>query len=253
MEHRRMILKWMLPAATLLLAIIFYCFVSGCGFLGIVFGVISVIATLFCLLNMWHKRKPVAAKRLRSALLGVLSLVLIASVITLIPILRGPATAESENGYLIVLGAGVQGNKPSEILEDRIHRAYQYLLENPTAICIATGGKGNDENISEAQCIYNYLTAMGIDGSRIWLEDQATSTIENFRYSIALIEEKTGKMPQRVTVLSNEFHLYRASIMAEDCGLEADFVAAPTSKPMIRISYTIREIFALWKYLTIGG
>ena len=102
MEHRRMILKWMLPAATLLLAIIFYCFVSGCGFLGIVFGVISVIATLFCLLNMWHKRKPVAAKRLRIALLGVLSLVLIASVITLIPILRGPATAESENGYLIV-------------------------------------------------------------------------------------------------------------------------------------------------------
>ena len=56
-----------------------------------------------------------------------------------------------------------------------------------------------------------------------------------------------------MTVLSNEFHLYRASRMAKDCGLEANFIAAPTSKSLIRISYTIREIFALWKYLTIGG
>jgi uncharacterized SAM-binding protein YcdF (DUF218 family) len=94
---------------------------------------------------------------------------------------------------------------------------------------------------------------MGIDGSRIWMEDRATSTIENFRYTIALIEEKTGITPDRVTVLSSEYHLFRASRMAEDCGLEADFIAAPTSKPLIRISYTVREIFALWKYLTIGG
>jgi hypothetical protein len=41
--------------------------------------------------------------------------------------------------------------------------------------------------------------------------------------------------------------------MAQDCDLEANFIAAPTSKSLIRISYTIREIFALWKYLTIGG
>ena len=138
-------------------------------------------------------------------------------------------------------------------MQDRINTAYTYLTEHPDTICIATGGKGNDENISEAQCIYDHLTAMGIDGNRIWMEDQATSTIENFQYSLALIREKTGTEPQRVTVLSNEFHLFRASIMAEDCGLEADFVAAPTSSGLIRISYTLREIFALWKYLTIGG
>jgi uncharacterized SAM-binding protein YcdF (DUF218 family) len=127
------------------------------------------------------------------------------------------------------------------------------LTEHPEVICIATGGLGSDEQISEAQCIYDHLTAMGIDGDRIWMEDKATSTIENFRYSIALIEEKTGAVPESVTVLSNEFHLFRASVMANDCGLTADFVAAPTSKPFIRVSYTIREIFALWKYLTIGG
>ena len=131
--------------------------------------------------------------------------------------------------------------------------AAEYLKKNPDVICIASGGMGDDENISEAQCIYNCLTAMGIDGERIWMEDQATSTIETFRYSLALIQEKTGETPETVTVLSNEFHLYRASVMAKDCGLDADLIPAPTSNMLIRISYTIREVFALWKYLTIGG
>ena len=194
-----------------------------------------------------------AARAVRIAVSILLSLVLVACVVTLVPILRGPAEVNGNSDYVIVLGAGVRGIEPSEILTDRIQMAARYLKENPEAICIATGGKGSDENISEAQCIYNYLTALGIDGSRIWMEDQATSTIENFRYSIALIEEKTGAVPDSVAVLSNEFHLFRASRMAEDCGLEADCIAAPTSKPLIRISYTIREIFALWKYLTIGG
>lgn len=244
---------WILPAMGLLGGLIFYFCISGCSFLGIVFLALAAITTAFNLLDVWEKRKPAAVQRVRTALRVGLLLVLIASAITVIPILRGPTELKGRSDYVLVLGAGVRGTEPSEILQDRIDMAYAYLTKNPDAICIATGGKGSDEQISEAQCIYNHLTAMGIDGSRIWLEDKATSTIENFRYSIALIEEKTGKAAERVTVLSNEFHLYRASRMAEDCGLTADFIAAPTSNGLIRVSYTVREIFALWKYLTIGG
>lgn len=244
---------WIFPAIDLLGGLFFYFFVSGCAFLGILFAASALVVTAFNLLDIWAVHNPVAARRMRIALRVLLILVLIASVVTLVPILRGPAETEGGSDYVIVLGAGVKGTEPSEILRDRIDMAYVYLTKNPDAICIATGGMGDNENIPEAQCIYNHLTAMGIDGSRIWLEDRATSTIENFRYSIALIEEKTGAVPERVTVLSSEFHLFRASIMAEDCGLTADFVAAPTSKPLIRVSYTAREIFALWKYLLVGG
>lgn len=242
---------WLMPLLFGMVGLVFYVFVSGCGFLGLVSWGVMLIWACYDLLDIWRNRK--AAVTARWVLSILLSLVLIAAVITLIPILHGPEAEAGSGDYVIVLGAGVRGSEPSEILQDRIDYAYQYMMNDPNVICIATGGKGSDENLSEAQCIYEHLTAMGIDGSRIWLEDQATSTIENFRYSIALIEEKAGTAPKTVTVLSNEFHLYRASIMAEDCGLEANFVAAPTSKPFIRISYTIREIFALWKYLTIGG
>ena len=244
---------WISPIVGLLMALWLYVFVSGCSFLGIVLGGVTIVSVAFRLVDLWQMRQVVWAKRARWALRILVLLLLIASLITLVPILRGPGGVSNEADYLIVLGAGVRGTEPSEILQDRIDHAFVYLVEHPDAICIATGGKGSDENISEAQCIYDHLTVMGIAGERIWLEDQATSTIENFRYSIALIRENTGAEPGVVTVLSNEFHLYRASVMAQDCGLTADFVAAPTSSVWIRINYTLREIFALWKYLTIGG
>lgn len=246
-------LVWIFPAIGLLCGTFFYFFVSGCSFLGILFAVSALIWAAFNLLGIWKRYKPVAAKRVLTALRVLLILVLIAALITLVPILRGPAEQGVGSDYVIVLGARVRDSEPSEILQDRIDQAYLYLTNDPDAVCIATGGKGSDENISEARCIYDRLTALGIDGSRIWLEEQATSTIENFRYSIALIQEKTGAAPEAVTVLSNEFHLYRASRMAQDCGLKADFIAAPTSHGLIRVNYTIREVFALWKYLVLGG
>lgn len=237
----------------LLAAAVFFGFVvDGCDFLCMVLLGVGLSLAVIHWLHLWEKWNP-AVKGIRIAVSILLVLVLIAVCVTLIPILRGPVAAGGDSDYVILLGAGVKGTEPSQILRDRIDQSYIYLTNNPDAICIATGGKGDGENISEAQCIYNHLTAMGIDGSRIWLEDQATSTIENFRYSIALIAEKTGSVPETVTVLSNEFHLYRASRMAADCGLEADFIAAPTSHVLIRISYTIREVFALWKYLLVGG
>ena len=244
-------IAWLMPLVFLIAGVVFYVCVSGCSFLGIVFCGIAAICIVDNLLSIWKDRK---AFRMAKTAWNILVIgITVAAIVTVIPILRGPTEVKSRSDFCIVLGAGVKGTEPSEILQDRIDQAYVYLTKNPDVICIATGGKGNDENISEAQCIYDHLTAMGIDGNRIWMEDQATSTIENFQYSLALIQEKTGTEPRRVTVLSNEFHLFRASIMAEDCGLEADFVAAPTSSGLIRISYTLREIFALWKYLTIGG
>lgn len=257
MKHKaispRIWIIWACYGIGLLAAVYLLFFASGCDFLGLVVAVVIHIPMGFGLLDLWEKRNQRAAKMVRLSVRILLFLLVIALCVTLIPVLRGPTDVKMRSDYVIVLGAGVRGTEPSEILADRIEMAAQYMKRNPDVICIASGGKGSDENISEAQCIYEHLTAMGIDGNRIWLEDKATSTIENFRYSIALIEEKTGKSPTSVTVLSNEFHLYRASRMAKDCGLEADYVTAPTSDLLIRTSYTLREVFALWKYLIMGG
>lgn len=246
--------RW-LPVLLFLALGFVLCFVlSSHSFLGILSWAVAAVCTLDNLLYLWSRRNLAASKFLRLLLSGVVILVILAGVFTLPGILQGPAqNPEEDSPYLLVLGAGVRGTEPSPILQDRIDRAYTYLTEHPETVCVASGGKGDGENISEAQCIYDGLTDRGIAPERIWMEDQATSTVENFRYSLALIREKTGTKPEKLTVLSNEFHLYRAGIMAADQGVAANFVSAPTTSWSIRLNYTLREIFALWKYLIIGG
>lgn len=214
------------------------CFVFG--------GIFGVCFLIRCV-------KKAIWKIIRKPLYIVLVIALIAMLITLIPIKLCVASQPEEAcDYLIVLGCKVENTEPSSALQDRINTAYDYLARHPYAICIASGGQADKNNISEAQCIYNELTAMGISSTRIWIEDRATSTSENFAYSLELIEEKTGAAPDSVAVVSNDFHLLRSSLIAKDNDLDAVFVAAPTTGTGTRIGYTIREIFALWKYLLIG-
>ena len=228
-----------------------YLLLGGNIVLGLIMLIVGALTLVRCIIGAAFKaiwkliRKPVAI---------ILVIVLVAMALTSLPILLGvESQPDTACDYLIVLGAGVDGDTPSPILQDRINAAYEYLTKHPGTVCIATGGKGDDENLSEAQCIYDHLTRMGIDGSRIWKEDQATSTVENFRYSVQLLQEKTGGIPESVGVLSNEFHLFRASLMAEDNGLDPIYIAAPTGKAGNRIYYTVREIFVLWNYLITGG
>lgn len=228
------------------------CFFSvGYSSLGLLLCVIGCLMAVRAVLRMVRRaiwlviRKPLAI---------VLVIVLIAMAITAVPILIGPEKQpEADCDYLILLGAGVIGEEPSPILQYRINQAHAYLTAHPDTVCIVTGGKGDDENISEAQCMFNALTDMGIAPERIWLEERATSTVENFKYSLSLLKEKTGGIPGSIGVLSSEFHLFRASLIARANGLEPIFIAAGTEKPVVRINYTLREIFALWKYLVIGG
>ena len=101
--------------------------------------------------------------------------------------------------------------------------------------------------------MYQDLTAKGIDPERIWMEDKSTSTRENLRFSLALIEEKTGSRPEKIHVLSNEFHLSRAGLMAKDEGVTAFGIPAKTPYLSLFINYFLREIAALWNYWILGG
>lgn len=186
----------------------------------------------------------------RRVLTGLLAVLLIAMAVTgsfVAGTCGGRGEPESE--YLIVLGTKVNGTQPSMMLKQRLDAAVEYLNAYPDATVIVTGGMGDDENISEAQCMYNYLTAAGIAPERVWMEDQATNTVENLRNTLALI----GETPEHVTILSNEFHLFRAGLMASDLGLNASLVPADTEYFPLLANYSLREIFAIWKYIILGG
>lgn len=155
--------------------------------------------------------------------------------------------------YLLVLGAGVRGDEPSLILQSRINAAYDYLTAHPQTICIASGGQGSDENLSEALCIYNHLVARGIDPARILLEEKASSTYENFLFALTIIKDRTGKVPARIAVVTSEFHLYRAGLIADTFGVETVGVPAHTPWLSLQINYFLREAFGVWHFILLGG
>jgi len=127
--------------------------------------------------------------------------------------------------YIIVLGAKVNGREPSGALRNRIQVAAEYLADNPDTLAVLSGGQGPDEGISEALCMYENLTAMGIDPARLALEDQSTDTSENLIFSRALIPEEDAT----IGIVTNNFHIFRSLALARGLGIEAEGVPVATS------------------------
>ena len=161
-------------------------------------------------------------------------------------------TPDAEAEYLVVLGAKVRDDGPSVSLWDRINAAADYLKAHEDTIAIVSGGQGEDEPITEAQCMHDELVKLGIDESRIWMEDKATSTDENMRFSLDLIEEKTGTRPKKLAILSSEYHLYRSSLMAKKLGIEFVGVPAKTSRLSQLVNHAMREVAGVWHFYIFG-
>ena len=186
------------------------------------------------------------AKLLFQLIVAILILVLLAMLITGGMILIKGVGTKGTFTYMIVLGNKSEGSEPSPLLQDRIAAAAKYMEKHPDVIVIASGYQSKGADISEAQCIYNGLTALGIAPERILLEEQATSTSENFLNSLELLEQKLGSTPGKIGVLTNEFQLLRADMIARDCGLEPINIAAATTDTRAFMTYFVREIFMVW-------
>ena len=143
---------------------------------------------------------------------------------------------------VIVLGAEVTDWGPSEILWGRIQKAAEYLNAHPEAVCIATGGQGENEPMTEASAIKEHLLKYGIDESRIFLEDKSTSTKENLIFAKEIMD-KNG-LPARAVIVTDEFHQFRAGIFAERAGIEP--YSYPSVVPgFVNQAYWIREVFGV--------
>ena len=111
---------------------------------------------------------------------------------------------------IVVLGAKVRDGKPSEALSERIDAAYRYLAAHPETVAVCSGGKGEDESISEAACIANKLCERGIGKNRLILEENSYTTAENLQNSLSLPAVASAK---QVGIVSSNFHLFRAKLL----------------------------------------
>lgn len=147
---------------------------------------------------------------------------------------------------VIVLGAGLRGDKVSLTLAKRLDAAYEYWLNNPEAIIVTTGGQGPQETIPEGQAEAKYLLNLGVPRSKIIIEAKSTSTRENFLFAQELLAEKLPS-GYKVAYVTNSFHIYRAGKIAQDIGLSASHYHGDLSWYMVPVVY-LREFAAVIVY-----
>ena len=151
--------------------------------------------------------------------------------------------------YLMILGNQVVGeDTPSPLMLERIGKATEYLKENTDCKVIVCGGITTDvQKITEAELMKKLLVEGGISPKRIILEDRSTTTFENFEFAKTIIEIHSGKEIKNVKVafLSSDYHIHRATLIAEHFGFEnIGKVSCTTEKGFIKA--VVREYFVAY-------
>lgn len=155
---------------------------------------------------------------------------------------------------LIILGAWLQGDRPGKELAPRIAYAISYLSQHPDTFVIATGGCFRaGQTKSEAQVILEAFKQAGIASNRIFLEEEARTTYENFHHCQNII---AAQLPQRDTprsigILTNCFHIKRTEMIARQCGiLQPTMLAAPDPRNAVKMY--LREAVVIYEVLWKG-
>ncbi|MBQ3357144.1 MAG: YdcF family protein [Oscillospiraceae bacterium] len=238
---------WLTGGGFILFGVLLYMIMLFYHFAGLLLCAIGALILVFGVLDAMKERFPKTSKFFRVLLRVCVCVVLLAAIGTgvWIGICAGGAD-DPKADFVIVLGAGVSGDQPSRTLSERLRATQAYLEQNPDAIAILSGGQGDGENLSEALCMYGWLTERGVAPERLRMEDRATNTEENIRFSLELIENEFGARPSEAAIVSSSYHLARASLLAKDEGLSMLGVPAKTLHPLYYCQMLLREIVAVW-------
>ena len=211
---------------------------------------------------IWDGRSGYGGKsrhRLRNVILLLLALGALAFAALEVYIgLHGRTAVVGDPRTMVVFGCQVKPWGPSILLQDRLDTALDYWEDHPDIRIIVTGGKGDDEHISEARCMYDYLTDHGVDGGNIYMEDRSRNTWQNVNCTLDLMEDEGWSLTDDVILVSSGFHLSRIEMLwdrARTARLPGEVyndqyistLAAPVSHTPSAIQMFFREPLALVK------
>lgn len=132
---------------------------------------------------------------------------------------------------LIVLGSGLIRGEVPPLLRSRLDRALAIYRATPDGVrrpvLVPSGGQGADEPRPEGAAMAEYLIAQGADPADVHPETESRSTRENLVLSGRVLAE-TGRTGPTL-VVTNDYHVLRAALLARDTGSSADVVGSPTA------------------------
>lgn len=196
---------------------------------------------------MSKKRKPKPVFVLLCALV-VVGLLTFASLFFYLLIAERSVPAPDSADAIVVLGAQVkEDGSPSIQLEWRLEKALEQYQKSPCPI-VCCGAQGSNEPAPEGEVMCAWLTARGVAPEHAIPETQSVNTKQNLAYA----KEKLGENTQRIIIVTSDYHLPRALMIAKDLGLEASGIGSPIKHDIFSWSKNhIRETLALGKYFLL--
>ncbi len=143
----------------------------------------------------------------------------------------------SDIDCIIILGAGIWGDKPSPMLEDRLLEGINLYRNNISDKIIVSGDHGRKEH-DEVNIMKNYLIEKGIPSENIFMDHAGFSTYESIYRAKEIFQAK------RMVIVTQKYHLYRALYIAKKLGIESYGVGSDPRQYVGATNREIREIFA---------
>ena len=208
---------------------------------------------------MTRKTTKKTARFLRAAVAAVLLVVMLICAAALIVNRRVMSSAESrilteeeaalkDADCILVLGAGVwEGGVPSHMLADRLDEAVSLYELGASGKLLMSGDHGRDD-YDEVNVMKDYAVDAGVPSEDVFMDHAGFSTYES------LYRARDVFKAERIIIVTQRYHIYRALYVAEKLGLEAYGVA---SDPRIYRGQQFREFREIlarckdWTYTVI--
>lgn len=133
---------------------------------------------------------------------------------------------------ILILGAGIWGENPSPMLEDRLLQGID-LYQNGVSHKIIMSGDHGKENYDEVNVMKRFAIEKDVKSEDIFMDHAGFSTYDSMYRAKDIFKAK------KIIVVTQKYHIYRALYVAEQLGLEAYGV---NSDPRSYVGQTMRDL-----------
>ena len=138
---------------------------------------------------------------------------------------------------ILILGAGIWGDRPSHMLEDRLLEGIDLYKSDISNNLIMSGDHGKAD-YDEVNLMKKFAIEKGVLSEDVFMDHAGFSTYE----SVYRAKEIFGA--KKIVIVTQEYHLYRAIFIAEALGLDVYGVKSNPREYAGQIIRDLREILA---------
>jgi uncharacterized SAM-binding protein YcdF (DUF218 family) len=196
---------------------------------------------------------------MRRVLVGLLVLVLAYFAVSTALVARWMGKDERPRAdAIVVLGAAQYDGRPSAIYQARLEHALDLWGDGVAPLLVFTGGKEPGDRFTEGGSGARWATEHGVPADAVLVEERSRTTYQNLAGARRLLERRDpGGGRQRIVVVSDPFHMFRAVRQAADLGMDAypsPTRTSPLSASRLKLTeLVLREDLAIAGYLLSGA